>query len=235
MNPPHAPAAPALFRRACKDTIPVFTGYLFLGFGFGLILRAAGYPVVLAPIMGLSILAGSMQYAAVGLMTGGASLLTAALTTVFINARYLFYGISMLEPYRNAGRRKPYLIFTLTDETYALVCREHEDLSPEQLLDYRFLVSLLDHIYWILGCTLGAVTGSLVHFNSAGIDFVLTALFLTMFTQQWLDEKKHGPALIGVLASVVCLVLFGSETFLIPAMLAIACILCFYPEAKEHA
>lgn len=212
-------------KTAFKDTIPVLTGYLVLGFGFGIVLKANGYGILLAFVMSLFIYAGSMQYVAINLFTGGAGLITVALTTLMVNARHLFYGISMLEKYKDTGKRKPYLIFALTDETYSLVCNDNPDVPTEKRKDYYWFVSLFNQIYWILGSVLGALVGTVVKFNSEGIDFALTALFLTVFLEQWLTTKKHGPAMIGVMVSVVCLVLFGRENFLIPAMVFIAILL----------
>lgn len=223
-----------MIKPAFIATIPVLTGYVVLGFGFGIVLKASGYGIGLAFAMSLLIYAGSMQYVAVGLLTGGASLLTAALTTLMVNARHLFYGISMLDKYSGTGKRKPYLIFALTDETYSLVCHDDPSIPPESRTDYSFLVSLFNQIYWVVGSVLGAVVGSVVEFNSEGIDFALTALFVTVFLEQWLTTKNHSPALIGVGASVLCLVIFGSENFLIPAMLLIALALCLYKEEDCH-
>ena len=215
-------------------TIPVLTGYVVLGLGFGIILKSAGYGILLAFAMSLLIYAGSMQFVAVSLLTGGASILTAALTTLMVNARHLFYGISMLEKYKGTGKCKPYLIFALTDETYSLVCMDPPDVPSEQRTNYYFFVSLFNQLYWIAGSVLGAVMGTLIKFNSEGIDFALTALFLTIFLEQWLTSKKHIPAIIGVMVSVLCLVLFGSEQFLIPAMLIIALLLSLYKEDRGH-
>ena len=223
-----------MIKPAFIATLPILTGYLVLGFGFGIILKASGHGILTAFAMSLFIYAGSMQYVAVGLITGGASLITAALTTLMVNARHLFYGLSMLEKYKNTGKRKPYLIFALTDETYSLVCNDNQDIPPESRQDYYFLVSLFNQIYWIAGSVLGAVAGTLVKFNSAGIDFALTALFITVFIEQWLTSKKHTPAIIGVGVSVICLILFGSEKFLIPAMLIIALLLCLYKEERQN-
>jgi len=219
-----------ILKQAFVATIPVLTGYLVLGFGFGIILNAAGYGILRAFAMSLFIYAGSMQYVAIGLFTGGASLITIALTTLMVNARHLFYGISMIDKYKGVGKRKPYLIFALTDETYSLVCNDMPDVPQECRGDYCLLVSLFNHIYWITGSVLGAAVGALVQFNSEGIDFALTALFVTVFLEQWMSTKKHLPALIGVGASVVCLVIFGSEKFLIPTMLVIALLLCLYKD-----
>jgi len=220
-------------RRAFLDTVPVLTGYLVLGFGFGIIMKANGFGILLTLAMSIFIYAGSMQYVTVGLLTGGASLVAAALTTLMVNARHLFYGISMLEHYKGTGRRKPYLIFALTDETYSLVCDGKPELPAEERNRYYLLVSLFDHVYWIAGSAAGAVVGTLVKFDSEGIDFALTALFVTVFLEQWLSTKKHLPALIGVVVSVLCLVVFGSESFLIPAMLLITLLLCLYREEKQ--
>lgn len=221
-------------KSAFIDTVPVMTGYLVLGFGFGIILKSAGYGILLTFAMSFFIYAGSMQYVAVGLLTSGASLITAAITTLMVNARHLFYGISMLEKYKGIGKRKPYMIFALTDETYSLVCGDNPKIEPEQRTNYCFFVSLFDHIYWVTGSVLGAVIGTVLRFNSEGIDFALTALFLTIFLEQWLTNKKHMPAMIGVGVSVLCLLVFGSERFLIPAMLIIAVLLCLYKEVPKN-
>lgn len=221
-------------KAAFVATLPVLTGYLVLGFGFGIVLKSAGYGIPLALAMSVFIYAGSMQYIAVGLLTGGASLITAALTTLMVNARHLFYGVSMLEKYKTADRRKPYLIFALTDETYSLLCGDTPGIPSEQRMNYRFFVSLFNHIYWVTGSLAGAVAGTLVRFNSEGVEFALTALFLTIFLEQWLTNKNHIPALTGVTVSVICLLIFGSENFLIPAMLVIALLLCLYKEKPDN-
>ena len=184
--------------------------------------------------MSLFIYAGSMQYVAIPLLTSGASLLTAAATAFVVNARHLFYGISMVDAYKGMGRKKPYLIFGLTDETYSLVSQLQlpEDIRPGS---YCFLVTLFDHIYWISGTVLGALTGSLLPINYEGVDFALTALFVTIFVEQWLSTKKHGPAIVGVAATVVCLVLFGPDVFLIPSMIIIGACLVMMRKSKKEA
>ena len=208
-------------RTAFWDTLPVMAGYVFLGFGFGIILNQSGYGVLWAVGMSLFIYAGSMQYLAVSLLTSSAGLLTAALTTVVVNARHLFYGISMVDVYTGAGRKKPYMIFALTDETYSLVSRNQipEGISRHS---YCFLVSLFDHIYWVAGSVLGSLTGALLPINYEGIEFALTALFVTIYVEQWLSTKDHRPAIIGVAATVLCLLIFGRDVFLIPSMVIIA-------------
>lgn len=217
-------------KTALIDTIPVLSGYLVLGFGFGIVMKSAGFGILMAVAMSFAIYAGSMQYVAVGLFTAGASLITVALTTLMVNARHLFYGISMLDKYRGLSIRKPYLIFALTDETYSLVCEGAPTIEENQKKNYYLFVSLFNHAYWVLGTLLGALAGTLISFNTEGVDFALTALFLTVFLEQWLSSKKHFPAIVGVLISVISLFIFGKDSFLIPAMLAIALILSLYKE-----
>ena len=209
---------------ALLDTIPVMTGYVFLGFGFGIIMQQNGFGLIWAVAMSLFIYAGSMQYVGVGLLTGGAGLVTAALATLLVNARHLFYGISMIDAYKGTGKKKPYLIFALTDETYSLVSREQLPQGVNRN-SYFFLVSLFDQCYWVAGTALGSLAGSLIPMNFEGIDFALTALFVTIFVEQWLSSKDHFPAIVGVVSAAACLLLFGPETFLIPTMILIAAIL----------
>ena len=221
-------------RTAFLDTVPILTGYVFLGFGFGILLRQNGYGLPWALAMSLFIYAGSMQYMAVSLLSGGAGLLTAALTTLAVNARHLFYGISMVDAYRGAGKKKPYLIFALTDETYSLVSggRVPEGISRH---GYCLLVSVLDQIYWVAGSALGSLAGAWLHVNFEGIEFVLTALFVTIFVEQWLSTKNHGPTVTGVAVTAVCLMIFGRDIFLIPSMAAIAAILTMMRRTGKEA
>lgn len=219
---------------ALIDSLPVMTGYVFLGFGFGIIMQQSGFGLIWALAMSLFIYAGSMQYVGVSLLTGGASLITAAMTTLLVNARHLFYGISMVESYKGTGKKKPYLIFGLTDETYSLVSREKLPEGIDKIL-YFFLVSLFDQCYWVTGTLLGSLAGKLP-INFDGIDFALTALFVTIFVEQWLSNPNHFPAIVGVAATTVCLLVFGADVFLIPSMILIAGILTLGRKGgKEHA
>lgn len=222
-----------ILKTALVRTIPVMTGYLVLGFGFGILSEKNGYGILWALAMSVFIYAGSMQYVTISLLSSGASLVTAALTTLMVNARHLFYGISMIEKYRGIGKKKPYLIFSLTDETYSLVCGEKEFEEKEQH-KYYFMVSLFNQLYWIVGSVAGAWFGSVATFNTAGIDFAMTALFVTVFVEQWLSTKNHMPALIGLGASVVCLVIFGSDNFLIPAMILISVLLLVFQKQLDE-
>ena len=224
-----------LLRTAFLDTVPVMTGYVFLGFGFGILMQQNGFGVLWAAAMSLFIYAGSMQYVAISLLTSGASLVTAAMTAFVVNARHLFYGISMVDAYKGMGKKKPYLIFGLTDETYSLVSQLQipEDVSPK---GYCFLVTLFDHFYWVSGTVLGSLAGSLLPINYEGVDFALTALFVTIFVEQWLSSKKHGPAIVGVVATVISLVIFGTDVFLIPSMIIIAiCLIMMRKTGKEDS
>ena len=211
-------------KQAFYHSIPVMAGYLVLGTGFGILLRNAGCGAGWAFAMSLLIYAGSLQFVGVSLITGGATALTAVLTSLMVNARHLFYSISMVDRYKNAGKYKPYMIFALTDETYSLLCNG-ETPDPDYADLYRFLVSLFNHLYWIAGCILGSLLGAVLPFSTAGIEFSMTALFIASFTEQWLRTKDHIPAMTGLLATFLCLIVFGPENFLIPAMLLITLIL----------
>lgn len=211
-------------KQVFKDTLPVLTGYLFLGAGFGILLRETGYGIGWAFFMSLFMFAGSGQYLAVSLLAGQAHLISTAIATLLVNARHLFYGISLVDDYKNAGPRKNYMIFGLTDETYSLVTQNQppEGMSRHA---YCFWVTLCDHIYWICGCVLGNVLGATLPISFEGVEFVLTALFVTMFVEQWLSNTNHRPAVIGVMSTILCLLIFGKEIFLIPSMTLIALLL----------
>lgn len=216
-----------LTKKAFLASLPVMAGYVVLGTGFGIVLSARGYGVGWALAMSLFIYAGSMQYLAVDLLAGGAGLITGAVTALMVNARHLFYGISMIDKYKDTGPYKPYLIFGLTDETYSLNCAG----APEGVEDgpkYFFLVSLFNQCYWVLGSALGSVLESVLPFSTEGIDFSLTALFVTVFVEQWKSSGDHVPAVIGVAASLLSLVIFGPGNFLIPAMVLITLVLALY-------
>ncbi len=208
-------------------------GYMVLGAGFGMVLKSAGYGIIWALAMSAFIYAGSMQFVAINLLTGGASFITTAITTLLVNARHLFYGISMIDKYRDAGAKKPYLIFGLTDETYSLVCQGNEELTKTERHLFCFLVSLFNQSYWVTGSVLGAVIGTLLKFNTAGIDFSLTALFVTIAVDQWMKNKNHFAALVGLFASVICLLIFGADNFLIPSMIVIATVLMAVRKKEE--
>ncbi len=223
-------------KTAFISTIPVLFGYLGLGIGFGILLRMKGYGAVWAFCMAVTMYAGSMQYVGVDVLASGMSLVSAAVTTLLVNARHLFYGISLIEKYKGSGKKKLYLMFGLTDETYSLVCSDEKAQQMEQPHRYYFLITLLDHCYWITGCVLGSLIGKAIHFSVEGIDFVLTALFVTIFVDQWISTKNHWPAIVGVAVSVACRLIFGADNFLIPAMVGIFTVLTVTRswEARHH-
>ena len=208
-------------KKAFIASLPVLAGYIVLGMGFGIILQTKGYGVGWAFVMSLLIFAGSMQYLAVDLLAGGAALITAAVTTLMVNARHIFYGISMIDKYRDVGKKKPYLIFALTDETYSLVCSDDAGEGCDDRKNNYFWVSLFNHSYWVLGSVIGSLLGAVIPFSTEGMDFVLTALFVTIFVEQWLSTKNHVYAIVGVVASLISLLVFGADNFLIPAMILI--------------
>ena len=208
-------------KRDFRASLPVFAGYIVLGIGFGILLKTKGYGLLWAALSSVFVYAGSLQYIMVNLIAAGALLITTALTAVMVNARHLFYGISMIDRYKGAGKKKPYLIFALTDETYSLVCSDESVRGVRDRYRYYFFLSMFNQIYWITGSVMGSVLGGLITFSTEGIDFALTALFVTIFVDQWLSTKDHRAALTGVIASVICLLIFGADNFLIPAMLCI--------------
>ena len=228
------PANQRIVGKAFYKSLPVMAGYVVLGIGFGILLRTAGYGVLWAFAMSVFIYAGSMQYVGVGLLEGGASVITTVLTTLVVNARHLFYSISMIDRYKDSGKYKPYLIFALTDETYSLLC-DGKTPEGEDADQYLFLVSLFNHSYWVAGSVAGSLLGTVLPFSTEGIEFAMTALFLASFTEQWLENKDHTPAITGLASTLLCLLLFGTENFLIPSMLMITLVLTIVRKRTANA
>lgn len=220
------------FKTAFPRTLPVMAGYLFLGMGFGILLESKGYSFLWAFFMAVIIYAGSMQYVAIDLLAAGASLISTAVMTVMIQIRHLFYGLSLIDKYKGVGKKKFFLMYELTDETYSLVASAAVPEGVDKGWFY-FFISILDHCYWIVGCTIGALLGSMVDFNTKGVDFVMTALFIVIFTDQWLSSRDHRPALTGLGCSGICLLLFGSESFIIPSMVSILVLLTLFRKSLE--
>lgn len=223
-------------RAAFVKSLPVMAGYLALGFGFGVLAANAGYGPLWALAMSVTIYAGAMQYLAVDLLASQATLTATAIATFMVNARHIFYGVTMIDKYRDAGKYKPYIIFGMTDETYSLTC---DGKAPDGLdfPRFAFWLTLFDHLYWIVGGVVGALVGTLVEFDSRGVDFAMTALFIAVFVEQWKGTRRRGPALVGVAVSVLCLLAFGPDNFLIPATLGICAVLIggrrFFETKKE--
>lgn len=214
---------PAL-KAAFPYTIPIFAGFWFLGLTYGIYMNVSGFSFWYPMLMSLTIFAGSVEFVAVNLLMGAFNPLQALAMTLMINARHLFYGISMLDKFRGLGLKKIYLIFGMCDETFSI--NYTADIPKD--VDrgwFMFFVTLLNHIYWFTGATLGGIFGSLITFNTEGLDFVMTAMFVVIFMEQWLKEKDHTSALLGLGLSVLCLLAFGSENFIIPSMLAILAVL----------
>ena len=211
-------------RYAFPKTLPVMAGYLVLGFGFGLLLQSKGYNVLWAVLMSVTIYGGSMQYITIDLLSAGAGLLTSAVMTLMIHARHLFYGISMLAKYRDIKKAKAYLIFGLTDETYSLVCTEEVPEGIDRGAFY-FWVTILDQSYWVIGSAIGSLFGQLIRINTKGVEFSMTALFVVILTDNLLKKERRLSALLGLGVSLVCLIVFGSDRFLIPSMIGITVVL----------
>ena len=209
-----------IIKDAFIKTLPILVSYMVLGFGFGILLRTAGYGLLWAMAMSIFIYAGSMQFVGVSLITGPATIVMTILTTIMVNARHLFYSISMIKKYQDAGKIKPYLAFALTDETYAVLSNEDYKDQDNQYLFY-FLVSIFNQSYWVIGTMLGSIFHQVLPFNTAGIEFSMTALFIAAFTEGWVRGKNRVPAILGLTITLACRLVFGQEIFLIPAMLII--------------
>jgi len=201
---------------AFYKTIPVLLGYIFLGLAFGLLLQKSGYSFWWALLSSTVIYAGSIQFVLVDFLSGGTSLPVVAVMTLLINSRHAFYGLTFVEKFRKM-KTYPYMVFSLTDETYSLLCSTK--IPPE--LDEKkvmFLISLFDQCYWIAGSVLGGALGEILPFDMTGIDFAMTALFVTIFVEQWIEAKSHLPAVIGLCSSLVCLLIFGGSSFILPSL-----------------
>ena len=207
-------------RAALPCTLPVLMGYIFLGIAFGVLLAEKGFSPLWAFFMSVFIYAGSMQFVAISLLTAAFSPLSTFLMTIMVNARHLFYGLSMLTPFEKMGKLKPYMVFSLTDETYSLLC----GIKVPEGVDKKwffFFISLFDQLYWIAGSCIGAMAGNLIPFDSTGIDFAMTALFLVIFVEQWESASTHLPALLGIGITLLCLLVFGADNFLLFSMAGI--------------
>ena len=207
-------------KAAFPHTIPIMTGFLFLGMTYGIYMNVSGFGFWYPMLMSMTIFAGSMEFVTVSMLLGAFHPMEALTMTLMINARHLFYGISMLDKYKGTGFKKLYLIFGMCDESFSI---NYTADIPKDVDKGWFMmwVTLLNQFYWVLGSTLGGIFGSFIKFNTEGLEFVMTALFVVIFLEQWLKEKNHTGAIVGVLLSVLSLVLFGRDAFIIPAMLGI--------------
>ncbi len=218
---------------ALRTSLPIMVTFIVLGIGYGILMQKHGYGPLWSLLSGIVIFSGTAQFVSVSLLDSG-SVIMAAVTALMVSARHIFFSISMIGRYRREGRRKWYLFYALCDETYAMLSR---DDGPENvdLSAYRLLVTLFDQSSWVFGSFLGGWLGSLLNFNSTGIDFSMTALFTTVFIQQWIDSKCHIPAILGLAATLICRILFGRDLFLIPAMIIIIIVLTVMRSRIEPA
>ena len=211
-------------RRALKAafpfTVPIFTGFWFLGMTYGVYMNAAGFSWIYPALMSMTIFAGSVEFIVVNLLLGSFNPIQAFMLAFLVNARHLFYGISMLDKYRGLGLKKLYLIFGLCDESFSINFTAKIPPDIDRGLFYLW-VTLLNHFYWVSGSTLGGIFGSMINFDISGIEFVLTAMFVVIFLEQFFKETNHANAIIGFGASIVCLMIFGADEFILPSMAAI--------------
>ena len=222
------------FAAAFPYTIPIFAGFWFLGMTYGIYMNVSGFSFWYPMVMSLTIFAGSVEFVAVNLLLGAFNPLQALAMTLMINARHLFYGISMLDRFRGTGWKKFYLIFGMCDESFSInyTARISEDVDRGW---FMFFVTLLNHFYWFFGATQGGIFGSLIRFNTEGLDFVMTAMFVVIFMEQWLKEKDHVSSLLGLLISLICLIAFGADNFIIPAMIAMLGVLTLMRKAGKFS
>lgn len=221
------------FRAAFPYTIPIFAGFVFLGIAYGIYMNSLGFSAIYPILMSLIIFAGSMEFIAANLLLVAFNPIHALFLTLMVNARHLFYGISMLEKYKGIGKKKFYLIFGLCDESFSI----NSTVDIPKDVDkgwFMFFVTLLNHLYWGIGAAIGGIFGSFVHFNTKGLDFVMTALFVVIFVEQWMREKKHYSALVGLGLSIFSLIIFGGNNFIIPAMIMILLVLTILKKPIEN-
>lgn len=232
MSMPERGTCKRALKAAFPHTIPIFAGFWFLGMTYGIYMNVLGFPFWYPMIMSLTIFAGSVEFVAVNLLLGAFNPLQAFAMTLMINARHLFYGLSMLDEYRGNGWKDFYLIFGMCDESFSI---NYTAEIPEGIDKgwFMFFVTLLNHFYWFFGASLGGIFGSLIHFNTEGLDFVMTAMFVVIFMEQWMKEKNHVSSAAGLGITLLCLIAFGADSFIIPAMLAILGVLMLLRKPME--
>lgn len=212
------------FKAAFPHTIPIFAGFWFLGLTYGIYMNVSGFSFWYPMVMSLVIFAGSIEFITVNMLLGAFNSIQALAMALMINARHLFYGIAMLDKYKGTGWKKLYLIFGMCDESFSINYTANIPKDVDKSW-FMFFVTFLNHFYWVFGATLGGICGSLIKFNTKGLDFVMTAMFVVIFMEQWLKDKKHINSIIGIVVSVICLIAFGANNFIIPAMIGIIALL----------
>ena len=218
---------------AFPHTIPIMTGFLFLGMSYGIYMHVSGFSFWYPMLMAMTIFAGSVEFVCVNFLLGAFNPLQAFIVTLILNARHIFYGISMLDRFKGMGWKKIYLIFGMCDETFSV---NYTADIPKDVDSgwFMFFVTLLNQIYWVLGATLGGLFGSLITFNTEGLDFVMTAMFVVIFLEQYLKDKNHLSSYIGLGVSLLMLIFFGAEHFMIPAISGILVCLSVARKSMEE-
>ena len=219
---------------AFPHTLPIFAGFWFLGLAYGIYMNISGFSFLYHMFMSMLIFGGSLEFVAVTMLLSPFAPVQAFIMTVLIQARHLFYGISMLDKFKGLGWKKYYLIFGMCDESFSV---NYTAKIPEGIDRgwFMFWVTLLNQFYWVSAATVGGLVGSLLKFNTEGLDFVMTAMFVVIFLEQWMKDKKHYTALIGLGASVLCLLIFGADSFMIPTMICIVGLLTLLRKPLERA
>lgn len=217
---------------AFKRTIPILLGYITLGIAFGILLQQAGFGWPWALLISTIVYAGSMQFVMVTFLGGGISLLSVILMTLSVNSRHMFYGISFIERFKTMGKARPYMIFSLTDETYSLFCGTKIPSSVNEKKT-MVLMSVMNQCYWIIGSISGNLIGNVIPFDTTGIDFAMTALFVVIFTEQWLAADSHIPTYIGLFSGVICLIIFGPGSFVLPSLILAVALLAGWTVKTE--
>lgn len=215
------------FKAAFPYTVPIFAGFTFLGIAYGIYMHSLGFGALYPILMSLTIFAGSMEFVTGRLLLSSFSPIGAFFLTLMVNARHLFYGISMLDKYKNTGKKKWYLIFGMCDESFSINCTAQIPDGVDKGW-FMLFVTLLNQTYWVVGAALGGLLGNVLHFNTKGLDFVMVALFLVIFMEQWTKERRHVNGIIGVACSLICLLVFGSKNFILPSMAFILLLLTLF-------
>lgn len=220
-------------KTAFVKSIPIFCSYVFVSMAYGMMMASAGFPWYDSLLVSLTVYTGAFQFVLITFLSSGASLITIALTALLMNSRQSFYSLTFLKEFKQMGRRKLYMIHTMTDETYAVNCTL--DLPKKEKEDTMFLVALFSRYYWMIGSVLGGILGQIIPFDLTGIDFCMTALFLIIFIDQWEKAEKHTPALTGLGIGILCLLIFGENRFMLPALLMVSALLLLFQRKEKLA
>lgn len=222
-----------ILKTAFVKSIPIFCSYIFVSMAYGMMMASAGFPWYDSLLVSLTVYTGAFQFVLITFLSSGASLITIALTALLMNSRQSFYSLTFLKEFKQMGRRKLYMIHTMTDETYAVNCTL--DLPKKEKEDTMFLVALFSRCYWMIGSVIGGILGQIIPFDLTGIDFCMTALFLIIFIDQWEKAKKHSPALTGLGIGILCLLIFGENRFMLPALLIVSALLLLFQRKETLA